>query len=135
MTPKKQKTKQEDKSKALSFLKKAEYNFNQMRIALEEENFNAAGTLAVQCAISSADAICVYEKGARSISPDHFDACELVQSITLREAKEKSGSLRRIIAKKNLIQYESRSISKPEAQDIVKKADRFYKWVQSVIEG
>ncbi|PKM99122.1 MAG: hypothetical protein CVU78_07900 [Elusimicrobia bacterium HGW-Elusimicrobia-2] len=61
MTPKKQKIKQEDKSKVSAFLKKAEDNFNQMRTAIEEENFNAAGTLAVQCAISSADAICVYE--------------------------------------------------------------------------
>ncbi|MCD6311085.1 MAG: hypothetical protein J7M11_01300, partial [Elusimicrobia bacterium] len=48
--------------------------------------------------------------------------------------RKRSRGFRQMTLKKNLIQYESRSIYKPEAQDIVKKADRFYKWVKSVIE-
>ncbi|MDP2922991.1 MAG: hypothetical protein Q8O30_04645 [Candidatus Omnitrophota bacterium] len=51
MSAKKIKIKQEEKSAAIDYLKKA------------EDNYNAVGTLAVQCVISSADAICVYEKG------------------------------------------------------------------------
>ncbi len=106
MPPKKIKTKQEEKSTASDYLKKAQDNYVQMLSALEKDNYNAVGTLAVQCAISSADAICVYEKGIRSISQDHFDVCDLVRSIPLPDAKEKSNILKRIIAKKNLIQYE-----------------------------
>jgi hypothetical protein len=131
MSAKKIKIKQEDKSAAIDYLKKAEDNYTQMITALENNNYNAVGTLAVQCVISSADAICVYEKGVRSISQDHFDVCDLVQSITLPEAREKSNLLKRIIAKKNLIQYERRSMYQSEAIEIAKIVARFYQWVVS----
>ncbi len=101
--------------------------------AYESGNFNAAATLAVQCAISAADAVCVYEIGVRSLSQNHMDVCELVNTVPIPESREKSNTLKRIISKKNLIQYESRSIHKNEADDIVKYADRFYKWSLSVI--
>mgnify|MGYP001617768665 FL=1 len=105
-----------------------------MLAALDDKNFNAVGTLALQCAISSSDAICVYEKGARSISEDHFDVCELVGSVTLPDANEKASVLRRIISKKNLIQYERRNMYEKEADEIVKAASRFYQWVVSHVK-
>ena len=133
MPPKKLKTKQEDKTAARDYLKKAEDNYSQMLNALQNNNYNAVGTLAIQCVISSADAICIQEKGLRSISSDHLDVIELVRAITLPESKEKSNLAKRIIAKKNLIQYERRSISQAEASEIIKSAERFYQWVRSVI--
>lgn len=133
MTPKKIKIHQEEKTAAGDYLKKAEDNFKAMISALEGGDFNAAGTLALQCAISSADAICVFEKGARSVSQDHFDVCDLVISVTLPDAKEKAHILRRIIGKKNLIQYERRNIFKSEADEVVKAATRFYQWVEGHI--
>lgn len=135
MTPRKIKIRQEEKSAAKDYLKKAEDNYKAMLSALKDKNFNAAGTLALQCAISSSDAICVYEKGIRSISEDHFDVCDLVSSITLPDAKEKSALLRRIINKKNLIQYERRNIYESEADEVVKASSRFYQWVVSHING
>jgi len=134
MTPKKLKIRQEEKTAAGDYLKKAEDNLKAMIAALKESNFNAAGTLALQCAISSADAICVYEKGGRSISQDHFDVCDLVSSITLPDAKEKANMLKRIIGKKNLIQYERRNIFQSEAEEIVKAATRFYQWVAGHVQ-
>lgn len=134
MTPKKIKTKQEEKDAARDYLKKTKDNYITMLSALKEENFNAAGTLALQCAISSADAICIYEKGIRSISQDHFDVCDIVNSITLPEVQEKVNLLKRIISKKNLIQYERRNIYQSEADEIVKASSRFYKWVASHIK-
>ncbi|MFH0772086.1 MAG: hypothetical protein V1933_05650 [Candidatus Omnitrophota bacterium] len=133
MTPKKLKTRQEDKSAARDYLKKAEDNNSQMLAALKSGNFNAVGTLAIQCAISSADAVCVYEKGVRSISEDHFDVCDLVSSITRPEAQEKSNLLKRIVSKKNLIQYERRNIHQTEAEELGKSVSRFYKWVSDII--
>lgn len=135
MSPKKLKVRQEDKSAAIDYLKKARDNHAQMMFALEGNNYNAAGTLAIQCAISSADAICVYEKGMRSVSQDHFDVCDLMRSITLPDSNEKSNLLRRIIAKKNLIQYERRSMYKSEAGEIVKMADRLYYWVETHVKN
>ncbi len=129
MTPKKIKIKQEDRSAASDYLKKATDNYEQMLLAIQKNNFNASATLALQCVISSADAICVFEKGIRSISQDHFDVCDLVGSLPIKDAKEKSNLLRKIVAKKNLIQYERRNFYQKEASEIVKIATRFYQWV------
>lgn len=134
MTPKKIKTKQEEKSAASDYLKKAADNHDAMLSEQRKENFNAVGTLALQCAISSADAICVFEKGIRSISQDHFDVCDIVKSITLPDAEEKASLLRRIINKKNLIQYERRNMYQGEAEEIAKATSRFYQWVAAHVK-
>ena len=128
MTAKKIRTRIEDRSAAADYMRKANDNFTAMLSALREKNYNAVGTLAMQCAISSADAVCVKEKGTRSVSQDHFDVCEIVGSVTLPGAAEKSALLRRIIGKKNLIQYERRNITASEAEDLVKSVTRFYNW-------
>lgn len=125
MTPRIIKIRREDRSAATDYLKKATDNYEQMLSAIQANNFNAAATLALQCAISSADAICVFEKGIRSVSSDHFDVCDLVDSLPVEEAKDRSKLLRKIIAKKNLIQYERRNIHHGEALETVKAATRF----------
>ena len=135
MAARKLKTKQEERVKSFNYLKKAEDNHNQMLEALMNKNFNAAGTLAIQCAISAADAVCIYEIGVRSLSQSHLDLCDLVKSVPLPDSKDKSNTLRRIIAKKNLIQYESRSILQKEAGEITKGANRFYQWAASVVKS
>mgnify|MGYP000913855155 FL=1 len=129
MSAEKHRIRREDASAATDYLRKAADNHAQMVAALQAGNFNAAGTLALQCAISSADAICVREKGVRSTSQDHRDVCVLVGSITLPEAGEKAVPLSRIIGRKHAIQYESRAIRSSEAEEIVKAASRFHQWV------
>jgi len=133
MAPKDLKIKREDRSAVEDYLKKAADNYDQMLSAIRSDNYNAAGTLALQCAISSADAVCVFEKGVRSISQDHLDLCDLVDSLPLGEAKEKGRSLRKVIAKKNLIQYERRNIHQSEALEVVKIVARFYQWVREQV--
>jgi len=133
MTAREIKIKQEERSVAADYLKKATDNYEQMLAAIQAENSNAAATLAIQCAISSADAICVFEKGVRSISQDHFDVCDLVASLPREEAKEKSNLLRKIVSKKNLVQYERRNIYKDEALEMVKITTRFYQWVNACL--
>jgi HEPN domain-containing protein len=133
MTPKEIKIRQEDKSASRDYLAKASDNYRQMLFALESGNYNAAATLSIQCAISSADALCVHEKGMRSISADHFDVCSLIESIAIIEAKDKAKTLRKIIAKKNMVQYERRNIFSSEAKELAKLTDRFYQWVSSIV--
>lgn len=129
------KIRQEDRSSAVDYLKKAADNYEQMLVVFNASNWNAAATLAVQCAISSADAICVYGKGVRSISQDHFDVCDLVAGLPLEGAEEKSKQLRKAIARKNLVQYECRSVHKDEAGDMVKITTRIYQWAREIISG
>jgi HEPN domain-containing protein len=134
MTAREIKIRQEDRSAASEYLKKAADNYEQMLTAFNASNWNAAATLAVQCTISSADAVCVYGKGVRSISQDHFDVCDLVAGLPLEGAEEKSKQLRKIIARKNLVQYECRSVNKSDADEMVKVTMRFYQWVRDTIE-
>ena len=129
MTARETKVRQEDRSAASAYLKKATDNYDQMLQAFNAENWNAATTLALQCAISSADAICVHDRGVRSISQDHLDVCELVSQLSLESAQEKSKQLRKVIARKNMVQYESRSARLSDADEMVKVTTRFYQWV------
>ncbi len=133
MTTREIRIRQENKSAATDYLKKAADNYEQMLTAFNASNWNAAATLAVQCAISSADAICVHEKGVRSVSQDHLDVCDLVASLPLEGAQEKSRQLRKIVARKNLVQYECRSVHKTDADEIVKVTTRVYQWVRETI--
>jgi len=134
MTAREKKVKQEDKSAASGYLKKASDNYDQMLAAFHASNWNAAATLAVQCAISSADAICVHEKQVRSISQDHLDVCDLVAQLSFKDAGEKAKQIRKVIMRKNMVQYESRSVRKFDADDMVKITTRVYQWVRETIE-
>lgn len=133
MTAKDKKIRQEDRSAASRYLKKAADNYDQMLAAFNASNWNAAATLAVQCAISSADAICVYEKSIRSISQDHLDVCDLVAQLPIKGADEKAKQIRKVIIRKNMVQYESRSVRKSDADDMVKVTARVYQWVREQI--
>ncbi|HAH19276.1 MAG TPA: hypothetical protein DCL49_00025 [Candidatus Omnitrophica bacterium] len=133
MSPREIKIKKEERSVAQDYLKKATDNYQQMLLAIERNNYNAAATLAIQCGISAADAICVFEKGMRSISANHLDVCELVESLAIPVAVDKAKTLRKIIAKKNMVQYERRNIFQVEAEEIVKLTTRFYQWVNSIL--
>jgi len=129
------KVREEGRVRAADYLKKASDNYEQMLVAFNASNWNAAATLAVQCAISSADAICVHEKGMRSISQDHLDVCDLVAGLSLEGAQEKSRQLRKIIARKNIVQYECRSAHKADADEMVKITTRVYQWTMEIIGG
>ncbi|MBI5873717.1 MAG: hypothetical protein HZB36_06200 [Candidatus Omnitrophica bacterium] len=133
MTPREIKIRREERGAAEDYLRKAADNYEQMLLAMERDNYNAAATLAIQCGISAADAICVFEKGMRSISADHFDVCALVESLAIQAAVDKAGTLRKIIAKKNMVQYERRNIFQDEAEEITKLSTRFYQWVSSIL--
>ena len=133
MTAKDKKVRQEDKSAASGYLKKAADNYDQMLAAYNASNWNAAATLAMQCAISSADAICVHEKGVRLISQDHLDVCDLVSQLPIKGADEKAKQIRKVIVRKNMVQYESRSVHKSDADDMVKITTRVYQWVREAI--
>jgi len=125
-------TRKEDRSAVIDYFNKAEDNHKAMLSAFAAKHYNAAGTLALQCAVSSADALCVYFKGLRSVSQDDLDICELVGSVPLPEAAAQAALLRRIIGKKNLVQYERRNVTAKEAEDLAKAAAEFYRWACSL---
>jgi len=68
-------TRKEDRSAAIDYFNKAEDNHKAMLSSFAAKRWNAAGTLALQCSVSSADALCVYFKGLWSCSQYDLDIC------------------------------------------------------------
>ena len=112
MVPKRIKKRVIDKSNYRIYLQKAREFYETMHRAKDRNNWNAVGLNGVHCTISSNDALLVFYAGIRSSSQDHNVAVELLSSsVKLPEVKSKSQILRRILAKKNLIEYEDRDFT------------------------
>lgn len=135
MAAKNIKTKAIERGEYRTYLKKATEFYDTMLQAKEMDRWNAVGLNAVHCAISSSDAILVFYAGIRSISDDHFSVIDLLSSsVRLPEVKSKCETLRRILAKKSIIEYEHRDFTQIEALEILKLTERFYTWVASRIK-
>jgi len=134
MTAKKIKTKVIERSEYKTYLKKASEFYDIMLQAKERGKWNAVGLNAVHCAISSSDAMLVFYAGIRSISDNHLSAIDLLSnSVRLPEVKSKCETLRKILVKKSIIEYENRDFTQKEALEILKLTERFYIWVVSKI--
>ena len=48
--------------------------------------------------------------------------------------RQKTQTLRRILKEKNLIEYEEREITHHDATELAKLTERFYRWVQKLVE-
>ena len=123
------KTKEIDKGHYLGYKKKAEHAFNTMRWALENNQWTSAGREAVFVCINMSDALLAKHKGLRNVSKDHMDVVKVVGTILpMRDRKNQSNRLRKVIQLKNLIDYESKDFSEKSAEDICLHATRFYEW-------
>jgi len=135
MSAKKIKKKAVERSKYKTYLKKADEFYDTMLHAKEMRRWNAMGLNAVHCAISSSDAMLVFYSGIRSASDEHLALIDLLStSVKLPEAKSKSETLRKILVKKSIIEYEARDFTQKEALELLKLTERFYRWVVSKIK-
>jgi hypothetical protein len=134
MAAKKIKTKVIERSEYKTYLKKASEFYDIMLQAKERGKWNAVGLNAVHCAISSSDAMLVFYAGIRSTSDNHLSVIALLSnSVRLPEVKSKCETLRKILVKKSIIEYENRDFTQKEALEILKLTERFYIWVVSKI--
>lgn len=122
------------KSEYSDFYSKATDFYDTMKDCLVNERWNSAALEAVHCCISANDALTIWAKGIKCTSSNHDDAVTLLQSLSnLSDIKQGAKHLLRVIKKKNLIEYERRNFSKHEASEIALHAERFFKWVNSLI--
>jgi len=134
MVAKKIQTKAVERSEYRTYLKKANEFYEVMLQAKEMSKWNAVGLNAVHCAISSSDAMLVFYAGIRSMSDDHLAVIDLLSnSVKFPDVKSKCETLRKILVKKSIIEYEDRDFTQKEALKILKLTERFYTWVISKI--
>lgn len=131
MTAKKLKIVNVGKNDYKVFLKKAKDFYEIMLKARDTENWTAVGLNAVHCAISCCDAMLTFHLGIRSAGDDHMRAADLLMRLPPASEDGECNTFKRIIAKKNLIAYENREFRQTEALDILKLAERFYRWASS----
>jgi hypothetical protein len=62
-----------------------------------------------------------------------LDVCDLVAQLPLPGADEKAKQMRKIIARKNMVQYECRSVRRSDADEMVKITTRVYQWAREVM--
>jgi HEPN domain-containing protein len=130
---KKRKTRAVDKSEYRDFLAKAKDFASVLDLALLEGKWNSAGLQAVHAVISASDAVIVYYGGVRSVELDHREVVGLLHDIIGEAAATAGRHVSRVIAKKNLVEYEGRSISQVEAREMAEHAKRFLEWVAGML--
>ena len=121
------KTRSVDQSEYVVYWNKAEEFYETMQHTYKNRMWTAVGLNAVHCVISSCDAVLVKSQGIRSAGDDHMQAVDLLARSSIEGIEKHIVSIRRIIAKKNVIAYENREFRESEASDIFKQAERFYK--------
>ena len=130
---KKRKTRTVDKSEYRDFLAKADDFASMLDLALAEGKWNSAGLQAVHAVISASDAVIVYYGGVRSVELDHREVVGLLHDIIGEAAATAGRHVSRVIAKKNLVEYEGRSITQAEAREMTEHAKRFLDWVTGML--
>ncbi len=122
------KTRTVDRSDYVVYWNKAEEFYDTMQHAYKNRMWTSVGLNAVHCVISSCDAVLVKSEGIRAAGDDHMQAVELLSRSPIDGLERQIATVRRIIAKKNVIAYEDREFRESEASDIFKQTERFYHW-------
>ncbi len=129
MAPKRVRSRREDRTVHANYLAKAE---EFLRSALENavsRRWNVAAFSAIHAGIAAADALLVFERGARGAGRRHEDVLDLLAG----PGADRSAALthlRQVLARKNVVEYESRLFSQREAAEIVQHAERFLAWAR-----
>lgn len=112
------------------YLAKAEQFVEEARTALGASRHDAAMLNAIHAAISAADAVTAALAGLRSADPDHQRTVDLLEEVAggSEEIKTRVRQTRQLLAKKNMVEYESRRATAKEARDAVERASRIVDW-------
>jgi HEPN domain-containing protein len=130
MGPKRVTSRREERAAHANYLAKAE---EFLRSGLENatsRRWNAAALSAIHAGIAAADAVLVFERGLRSTAKRHEDVLDLLAG----PGTDRSAALthlRRILSRKNAVEYESRLFSQREAEEIMQHAERFLGWART----
>jgi HEPN domain-containing protein len=122
------------RSEAGLYVGKAQQFATEARVALEEGRYDAALLSAVHAAISAGDAITTALAGRRSTDPDHQRAVDLLEEVLGSDEPDRPiRQVRLLLAKKNVVEYESRRATAKEAQEGVTRARRVVAWAEKVV--
>jgi hypothetical protein len=111
-----------------TYIGKAREFLAEMEVGFAAGRWDAAGLAAIHAGISAADAVLAYEAGVRSAGRDHQSSVDLLIEVVGPPAARPSKHLKRLVDKKNLVEYEQRRLIESESRDLVVHARRFVDW-------
>lgn len=117
------------------YLAKAEEFLREARMAAQASRHDAAMLNAIHAAISAADAVTTVLAGRRSADPDHQRAVDLLEEVAgpSGEIRNRARQMNTLLAKKNVVDYESRRATAKEAGDAVETANRIVDWAAETV--
>jgi HEPN domain-containing protein len=123
------------RSEARLYLEKAKQFATEGRSAFEAGRQDAALLAAVHAAISAGDAITAALAGQRSAESDHQRAVDFLEAVvgSEEEAGQHIRQIRMLLAKKNVVEYESRRTTQTEAVEGVARAERVVAWAERLV--
>jgi uncharacterized protein (UPF0332 family) len=131
--PRSDRTRPATKADARQYIEKASQFLASTEAELAASRWDSAGLAAIHAGISAGDAVLAYRGGVRSASQDHRAAVDLLQQAIGEAAVEPSRHLKRLIDKKNLVEYEQRRLIQAEALDLAQHARRFVRWAEGQV--
>jgi len=129
------KTAEVRRAEAHLYLDKADQFVKAAQSELERKRYDSALLNAVHSGISSTDSVTTALLGRRSTDPDHDRAVDLLEEAagSASEIKAKSRQVRSLLARKNVVEYESRPATAQDARDGVERATRILEWARDVV--
>lgn len=118
------------RAEARLYLAKAAQLAVEARTALEGSRNDAAMLNAIHAAIGAADAVTAALSGLRCADADHQRAVDLLEEVASgsEEIGARARQIRRLLARKNVVEYESRRATAREARDAVERSTGIVEW-------
>lgn len=116
-----------------NYLSKAREFAASMEASLEGKQWNAAALAAVHAAISGGDAMLAAFVRIRSSEQDHRQIVTLLADHLGKNGEQASKHVQRVIALKNLVEYEERLIRQAEANQMATHVRRLMALVESTV--
>ena len=117
-------------NKYVNYLRRADGFFRAAKSSFDLRDLDIAVSSSVHCAISAADALCVYKLRKRSASDSHMRSVELFAGLDA-ECKEQSKRLSRLLSLKSAAEYSEDIITEKDAARAFQDAERFLHFVKS----
>lgn len=102
----------------------------------KQGRWNAAGLEGIHCVISATDALLGLKAKLRPAGESHYEAIDVLRQYVKNEATSQQASrLARILEKKNVVEYEGRKFTEPEAAAVVKDVSRYLEWARAFFKS
>jgi hypothetical protein len=125
------------RAEARLYLAKAQQFLEEAGAALQGARNDAVMLNAIHAAIGASDAVTTALAGLRSADPDHQRAADLLEEVAAgsTEIKTRARQMRQLLARKNIVEYESRRATAREARDALQRAARFVGWAEETVRS